>query len=76
MNFNKIIRNKGNIIEKIKKDALTKLLISQLLSVIECQTWFLVNAKTHHVYKMIQNANSFKNIDETIRNSKKKIQEY
>ena len=53
--------------KKIKKGAFKKLLTSQLLSVVECQTWFLINAKTHHVYQMIQCANnhdSFKNIDE------------
>ena len=60
----------------IKRDAFTKLLISQLLSVLECQTCFLINAKTHHVYQMIQYANnliySFKNIDEIMRNSRNK----
>ena len=30
---------------EIKRGAFTKLLISQLLSAIECQTWFLINAK-------------------------------
>ena len=75
MNFKKIIRNVGKIVEKIKRDSFSKLLISQLLSVLECQTWFLINAKTHHVYQIIQYANnliySFKNIDETMRNSRK-----
>ena len=74
MNFNNIIRNEGKIVEK-SRDAFTKLLISQLLSVLECQTWFLINAKTHHVYQMIQYANEliyiFRNIDETMRNSRK-----
>ena len=74
MNFNNSIRNEGKIVEK-SRDAFTKLLISQLLSVLECQTWFLINAKTHHVYEMIQYANEliyiFRNIDETMRNSRK-----
>ena len=65
MNFNKIIRNEGIIVEKIKRDAFTKLLISQILSVLECQTWFLINAKNHHVYQMIQYANNL-NIDSRI----------
>ena len=30
---------------KIKRGAFTQLLISQFLSVIECQTWILINAK-------------------------------
>ena len=29
---------------KIKRGAFTKLIISQMPSVIECQTWFLINA--------------------------------
>ena len=58
---------------KIKRGSFTNLFISQLVSVIECQTWFLINAKTHDIHQMMQYANNlihiFKNIDENMRNS-------
>ena len=71
MNFNEIIRNEW----KIQGGAFTKLLISQLLSVQECKTWFKINAKTRHAHKMSKYANNLihfvKNIDENMRNSRK-----
>ena len=38
---------------KIKRGAFTKLLISQLLSVIECQTWFLAHLSRRLVGELI-----------------------
>ena len=59
----------------IQGGAFTKLLISHLLSVQDCKTWFKINAKTRLAHKMIQYANNLihfvKNIDENMRNSRK-----
>ena len=63
---------------KIQGGAFTKQLISHLLSVQECKTWFKINAKTRHAHKMIQCANNpihdVKNIDENSE-SREKLKE-
>ena len=46
----------SEIDKKLRKnqvDVLTTLLISQLLSAKEYQTWFYINTKTLHVYQII-----------------------
>ena len=49
-----------------------KLLISHFLSVLEYQTWFLINAKIQHLYPMIRYANNiilnFMTFGENMRN--------
>ena len=63
-NYRKIAKNKGFIP--------TKLLISQTLVALNCQTWFLTDAKTQSFY---QHANDliliFMNINENIRKYRK-----
>ena len=53
------------------RGVLTKLLIPQLLRVLEYQYFLLNNAKTYHVYQMIKYANYdiiiFMDIGETMR---------
>ena len=52
-----------------------KLLISQLLVALNCQTWFKIDAKTQFVYPVVQYTNDlillFMNVIWNIRNNRK-----
>ena len=66
------------IIEKMQKNLwiiLIKLLISQLLVALNCQTWFKIDATTQFLYPIVQYTNDlillFMNVIWTIRNDRK-----
>ena len=63
----KMQKNKGVI--------LIKLLISQLLVSLNCQTWFKIDAKTKFLYTVVQYTNDlillFMNVIWNIRNNRK-----
>ena len=60
---------------EILRDILKKILISQLLVVLNCQTWFEIDAKTQFLNPVVQYTNDlillFMNIIWNIRNNRK-----
>ena len=52
MNINENNSNERRILEKLR-DILTKLPISQLLTIVEYQHWYYINAKTKYFYLMV-----------------------
>ena len=64
------------IIEQMQKNEwviLIKILISQLLVALNCQTWFKIDATTQFLYPVVQYTTDliFMNVIWTIRNNRK-----
>ena len=52
MHINENIRNERKIVDK-SRGVLTKLPISQLLTIVEYQNWYYINAQTQYLYLMV-----------------------